>query len=121
MSRPLTARQARCLELIRTHYLTHGYAPTLRWLAVEMGMRGGPSGPISSIRALIKKGYLREMPSARSGTRRHNGQPAMSYLPLAEVVVQRLAGGVRVCSVGAVTFTKGEWRAWLRGQLAVAR
>jgi repressor LexA len=60
---PLTARQSEVLELIRRHVREHGYQPSLREMAKELGM-ASPTGALSHLKALERKGFVRLVPSA---------------------------------------------------------
>ncbi len=63
---PLTQRQREVLDFIRKYIKTHGYSPTLREIARELGIKT-PRGVKTHIKALQKKGYLTFTPyKARS-------------------------------------------------------
>jgi repressor LexA len=54
----LTVRQRRVLEAIRSHYTTHGYAPSMREIGEQVGL-----GAVSSVRhqleVLERMGWIR--------------------------------------------------------------
>ncbi|MDX1605114.1 MAG: transcriptional repressor LexA, partial [Candidatus Competibacterales bacterium] len=56
--KPLTARQAAVLELLRHHLHAHGRPPTQRELTVLLGVRS-TSVPRLHLQALQRKGYVR--------------------------------------------------------------
>lgn len=64
--RPLTARQAHVLDVIRTYVRKHGYPPTIRELGVLLGIRT-TNGVNDVLKALEVKGALRRK-KARSRT-----------------------------------------------------
>ena len=63
---PLTQRQKEVLDFIKKYIKIHGYSPTLREIAKELGIKT-PRGVKIHIKALQKKGYLTFTPyKARS-------------------------------------------------------
>lgn len=54
----LTARQRRVLEFVVSFVASHGYAPTLREIGAELGIRS-TNGVSDHLRLIERKGYLR--------------------------------------------------------------
>lgn len=54
----LTARQQEVLAFIRKHYREQGCAPTIREIAVGMGIKS-PNAVAGHLRPLSRKGYIR--------------------------------------------------------------
>lgn len=61
----LTARQAQTLEYVRSYAEEHGYSPSLREVAKELGIT--PNGAQEKLKALEAKGAIARTPGvARS-------------------------------------------------------
>jgi hypothetical protein len=111
---PLTARQAFVLACIRDFTFACGVPPTLREIGEQIGI-STPTGVMCHINALIAKGHVRAV-------YRHRSERRPLYLPVAFARVRENGrGGVLLGSAGGpVSFTRGEWVAWLQTQLADA-
>lgn len=59
----LTSRQAAILEFIRTSTAERGYAPTVREIGQQFGIRS-PNGVTCHLKALKSKGYMSSEPGA---------------------------------------------------------
>jgi repressor LexA len=57
----LTVRQRRILEFIRGFYTIHGYAPSMREIAVGVGL-GSPSTVLYQLGELQRMGWVRRHP-----------------------------------------------------------
>src|SRR6266508_5415153 len=64
MSTPLTARQARLLQVIEDSLAKRGYVPTLQEMAHAMGI-ASLHGVKRHLAALERKGFLRRFPGRR--------------------------------------------------------
>ena len=62
----LTARQQQVLDYVAEHLESHGYPPTLREIAHQLGVKGTVSA-IHHLEALERKGYLRREPGSSRG------------------------------------------------------
>ena len=63
---PPTPRQAEILEYIRACGRRWGVTPTIREIANHFGV-SAPTGPLSAIAALVRKGLLRRHGAAKGG------------------------------------------------------
>lgn len=118
----LTDQQQRVYDIIRRPLLERGSLPTLRLICEEMGFPNHCNAAMAHIRPLVAKGYLREVEMHRGGGRPRKGGNAKSYVPAEpEIVVEFDGDAVHLGMTGPVAFTRAEWVAWLRGELARTR
>jgi len=68
MTAPLTARQARVLEIIRSETEARGFPPSIREIAERMGIKS-PNGVKCHLDALAAKGYIDTDPGVSRGIR----------------------------------------------------
>lgn len=68
MMRPLTARQAEILELIRDTILSTGMPPTRAEIAKQLGFRSANAAE-DHLKALAKKGFIEMLPGTSRGIR----------------------------------------------------
>ena len=79
---PLTARQARLLQVIETSLAEHGYVPTLQEMAQAMGI-ASLHGVKRHLAALERKGYIRRLPGRRRAIElRHRVVPLEGSIPI---------------------------------------
>jgi repressor LexA len=77
--KPLTKRQKEILDFISQHICEHGYAPTIREIGKEMGIKS-TNGVSEHIETLTRKGYLiRE--EADHTSKKRGKRPARSIRP----------------------------------------
>ncbi len=61
-ARPLTARRRQILDMIVEHQCSHGYPPSMREIAAEVGLRS-PASVKAHMDVLTQAGYLRTDPT----------------------------------------------------------
>jgi repressor LexA len=82
----LTPRQQQVLDFITDYIDGHGYPPTLRAIALNLGVKGNVS-VISHLEALERKGHLRrESGSSRGIVLIREPQPEFVQLPIVGVI-----------------------------------
>ena len=82
----LTLRQQQVLTFIASHADKHGYPPTLREIALHLGISGN-AGVMSHLEALEKKGHIRRDPgSSRGIVLVREPQPEFVQIPVVGVV-----------------------------------
>ena len=64
--RPLTHRQAEVLRFIRDFVQRHGVSPSFREICRQFSFRSESSGAVSHLRALTRKGYLRQLDEGKA-------------------------------------------------------
>ena len=78
--KPLTKRQRQVLDFISDHICDHGFAPTIREIGEEMGIKS-TNGVSEHIETLIRKGYLISEESSNIGGKKKGKRPARSIRP----------------------------------------
>ena len=63
----LTAKQAATMEFIRAYTQEHGFPPSLREVAVGMGLKSHQC--LHRLRILIRKGFIAHAPGTARGLR----------------------------------------------------
>lgn len=82
----LTKKQSKVLDIIKTSIKDHGYAPSIREIAEEMGL-SSPATVKEHIENLVKKGYLR-----KTGAEVRNIEPTKKVWQLGKSIELPLVG-----------------------------
>jgi len=98
--KPLTKRQRQVLDFISDHICDHGFAPTIREIGVEMGIKS-TNGVSEHIETLIRKGYLVSEESPNIGGKKKGKRPARSIRP--KHLPNTPKGTLQIPVVGQVT------------------
>jgi predicted transcriptional regulator of viral defense system len=114
---PLTPKQRRIFEYIQSYIDRHRYSPSIREVAAAHGI-SSPNGVVCHLAAIEKKGYITRVHGNR--TRAACRTITVIAESAAQITVSDRGNKVVVRANGPVTFSRADWVAWLRDNLARA-